>query len=121
MRSRAEPSLAVNHEGRGNECEKIFLSGTLADRFRPRGRCRWIAVLWASGIEFAIYPQSGILILLAAAVFTLTPLRWAPGVGALVGLFVFVGFLASPTGVTNLVGRAGTSVAIGQGSRRWVC
>jgi len=42
-------------------------------------------------------------------------LRWAPGVGALLGLFVFVGFLISPTGLTNLFGQAGTSVAIGQG------
>lgn len=73
-----------------------------------------IAVLWASGIEFPIYPPPGILILLAGAVFTLTPL-WAPGMGAFLGLFVFIGFLASPTGLTNLVGDAGTSVAIGQG------
>ncbi|MCI0635111.1 MAG: hypothetical protein L0206_14555 [Actinobacteria bacterium] len=29
-----------------------------------------IAVLWASGIEFPIYPPPGILILLAGAVFT---------------------------------------------------
>jgi hypothetical protein len=28
---------------------------------------------------------------------------------------VFVGFLISPTGLTNLFGRAGTIVAIGQG------
>lgn len=45
----------------------------------------------------------------------MTPLRWAPGVGAFLGLFVFAGFLASPTGLTNLVGEAGTNVAIGQG------
>jgi hypothetical protein len=74
-----------------------------------------IAVLWMSGIEFPVYPPPGILILVAGAVFTFVPLRWAPGVGAFLGLFVFVGFLASPTGLTNLVGEAGTSVAIGQG------
>ena len=31
------------------------------------------------------------------------------------GLFVLVGFLLSPTGMSDLLGRAGTSVAIGQG------
>jgi hypothetical protein len=74
-----------------------------------------IAILWASGVEFPIYPPPGIVILLAGALFVgLVPWRWAPGVGALLGLFVFVGFLISPTGLTNLFGQAGTSVAIGQ-------
>jgi hypothetical protein len=36
-------------------------------------------------------------------------------VGAFLGLFVTVGFLISPTGLSNLTGEAGTSVAIGQG------
>jgi len=74
-----------------------------------------IAILWASGIDFPIYPPPGILILLAGAIFTLTSLRWAAGVGASLALFVLVGFLASPTGLSNLAGGAGTSVAIGQG------
>jgi hypothetical protein len=75
-----------------------------------------IAILWASGVAFPFYPPPGIVILLAGAlVVGLAPWRWAPGVGASLGLFVLVGFLISPTGLTNLVGRAGTSVAIGQG------
>jgi hypothetical protein len=75
-----------------------------------------IAILWASGVQFPIYPPPGIVILLAGALLVgLAPWRWAPGVGALLGLFVFAGFLISPTGLTNLFGRAGTSVAIGQG------
>jgi hypothetical protein len=75
-----------------------------------------IAILWASGVEFPIYPPPGIVILLAGAVLVaLAPWRWAPGVGAFLGLFVFVGFLISPTGRSNLLGEAGTSVAIGQG------
>jgi hypothetical protein len=75
-----------------------------------------IAILWASGVEFPIYPPPGIVLLLASAVFVgLAPWRWAPGVGALLGLFVFVGFLISPTGLSNLFGEAGTSVATGQG------
>jgi len=73
-----------------------------------------IAILWVSGVEFPIYPPPGIVILLAGVLFVgLAPWRWAPGVGAFLGLFVTVGFLISPTGLTNLFGRDGTSVAIG--------
>lgn len=75
-----------------------------------------ISILWASGVPFPFYPPPGIVILLTGALFVgLAPWRWATGVGAFLGLFVFVGFLISPTGLTNLFGRAGTSVAIGQG------
>ena len=75
-----------------------------------------IAILWASGVGFPAYPPPGIVTLLAGALFVgLAPWRWAPGVGAFLGLFVFAGFLVSPTGVSNLSGDAGTSVAIGQG------
>jgi hypothetical protein len=75
-----------------------------------------IAILWASGVEFPIYPPPGIVILLAGAAFVgLAPWRWAPGVGAFLGLFVFVGFLISPTGLPNLFGEEGTGVATGQG------
>jgi hypothetical protein len=77
-----------------------------------------IAILWTSGVEFPIYPPPGIIILLAGVVFVaLAPWRWAPGVGAFLGLFVVVGFLLSPTGLSNLSGEAGTSVAIGQGTQ----
>jgi hypothetical protein len=77
-----------------------------------------IAILWASGVEFPIYPPPGIVILLAGALLVgLAPWRWAPGVGAFLGLFVFVGFLISPTGRSNLLGEAGTAVAIGQGTQ----
>jgi hypothetical protein len=73
-----------------------------------------IGILWLSGIEFPVYPPPGIVILLAAGLFGLTPLRWSPAVGSLLALFVFVGFLVSPTGFSNLTGALGTSVAIGQ-------
>jgi hypothetical protein len=72
-----------------------------------------IAVLWAAGVEFPIYPPPGILILLAGAIFVgLAPWPWTPAVGAFLGLFVTVGFVASG-GPPNLFGRDGTSVAIG--------
>jgi hypothetical protein len=74
-----------------------------------------IGILWASGVDFPIYPPPGIVILLAGALFVaLARWPWAPGVGAFMGLFVTVGFLISPTGLSNLAGEAGTSVAIGQ-------
>jgi hypothetical protein len=72
-----------------------------------------IAVLWASGVEFPIYPPPGIPILLAGAIFVgLAWWSWAPGLGAFLGLFVTVGFVVSG-GPPNLVGRDGTIVAIG--------
>ena len=72
-----------------------------------------IAILWASGVKFPIYPPPGIVILLAGAIFVaLAPWPWAPAVGAFLGLFVTVGFVASG-GPPNLFGRDGTSVAIG--------
>jgi hypothetical protein len=73
-----------------------------------------IGILWASGVEFPIYPPPGILILVAGAVFLAAARwRWAPVVGPLLGLFIIVGFLVSPTGIGNLVGDAGLSVALG--------
>lgn len=81
-----------------------------------------IAVLWASGVEFPIYPPPGIIILLAGAIFmSLAPWPWAPGVGAFMGLFVTVGFLIEAvvggTGLDNLTGDAGTGRLIGQGTQ----
>jgi len=72
-----------------------------------------IAILWASGVEFPIYPPPGIVILLAGAIFvSLASWPWAPAVGAFLGLFVTVGFVVSG-GPPNLFGRDGTSVLIG--------
>jgi hypothetical protein len=72
-----------------------------------------IAILWASVVEFPIYPPPGIIILLAGAIFVgLTSWPWAPAVGAVLGLFITVGFVASG-GPPNLFGQDGTGVAIG--------
>jgi hypothetical protein len=72
-----------------------------------------IGILWASGVEFPIYPPPGMIILVAGALFVgLAPWRWAPVVGVLIGLFLVVGFLASG-GPPNLVGRDGAGVAVG--------
>lgn len=74
-----------------------------------------IGILWASGVEFPIYPPPGIIILAAGAAFVaLGRWPWTPAVGAFLGLFVTVGFLISPTGLSNLAGEAGAGVAIGQ-------
>jgi hypothetical protein len=75
-----------------------------------------ITILWASGVNFPFTIPPGLVILLAGALFVALASRpWVPGVGAFLGLGVTVGFLISPTGLTNLLGQAGTSVAIGQG------
>jgi hypothetical protein len=75
-----------------------------------------IAILWASGVEFPFYPPPGIIVLVVGTVFVaLGRWSWTPAMGAFLGLFVTVGFLISPTGLSNLAGDAGTSVAIGQG------
>jgi hypothetical protein len=74
-----------------------------------------IAILWAAGVEFPFYPPPGIVILLAGALFVgLAPWRWAPGVGAFLGLFVFIGFLISPLGIPHILGQHGTAKQIGQ-------
>jgi len=74
-----------------------------------------IAILWASGVEFPFAIPPGLVILLTGAVFVALSSRpWAPAVGAFLGLFVTVGFLISPTGLTNLFGEEGASVAVGQ-------
>jgi hypothetical protein len=75
-----------------------------------------IAILWVSGVAFPFVIPPGIVILLAGASFVaLAKWRWAPAVGAFLGLLVFVGFLISPTGMPNLLGQNGMGVAIGQG------
>jgi hypothetical protein len=74
-----------------------------------------IALLWAGGVEFPVAVPPGIVILLAGAVFVgLARWPWAPAVGVLLGAFVFVGFLVSPTGMPNLTGDSGATVAVGQ-------
>ncbi len=75
-----------------------------------------IAILWAAGVEFPFAIPPGIVILVAGALFVgLSRRRWSPAVGAFLGLFVIVGFLVSPTGLSNLAGDAGATVALGQG------
>ncbi|MEV6963956.1 hypothetical protein AB0M47_02495 [Hamadaea sp. NPDC051192] len=74
-----------------------------------------IATLWAAGVAFPFAVPPGMIILLAGAIFvTLARWRWAPGLGAGLGLFVTVGFLISPSGLSNLSGDAGTPIAVGQ-------
>ena len=75
-----------------------------------------IAIRWPSGVDFLSSPSPGIIILLAGTLFVgLAPWRWAPGVGAFLRLFVTVGFLIGPAGLSNLADGDGTSVAIGRG------
>ncbi|GLI00189.1 hypothetical protein [Phytohabitans aurantiacus] len=101
------------------------MAGMLAPT-SPRGLTVWglavgaigIATLWASGVDFPFYPPPGLLILAAGAVFVaLVRQTWAPAVGAFLGLFVIVGFVASSVasgaGTDNLTGDAGAGGVIG--------
>jgi hypothetical protein len=78
-----------------------------------------IALLWASGVEFPVYPPPGLLILGAGAVFVAVARRWrwAPGVGAFLELFVIVGFVLSSVvsgrGTGTLTGAAGIGGVVG--------
>lgn len=77
-----------------------------------------ITMLWAAGVEFPVYPPPGVLILAAGAVFVASARwRWAPGVGAFLGLFVLVGFVVSSVvsgeGIGNLTGEAGVGGSVG--------
>lgn len=74
-----------------------------------------ISILWAAGVEFPVAIPPGIVILLVGAVVVATVRKpWAAGLGAFLGLFVVVGFLASPTGIDNITGKNGGTVALGQ-------
>ncbi|MBC9735257.1 hypothetical protein [Nocardioides marmotae] len=77
-----------------------------------------IAILWAAGVDFPVAIPPGLVILLTgAAVVAGVRRRWSDGVGALLGLFVIVGFVLSginADGFDNLLGENGAAVAIGQ-------
>jgi uncharacterized membrane protein len=73
-----------------------------------------IALLWVGGIAFPFYPPPGFLILCAGAVIVaLVRWRWAPLVGVALGLFMIVGFLASPNGIDNLTAVHGATISVG--------
>jgi hypothetical protein len=77
-----------------------------------------IAILWAAGVEFPVAVPPGMVILLVgAALVAGFRTRWADAVGAVLGLFVVVGFLLSGIngeGFDNLLGGHGAAVALGQ-------
>jgi hypothetical protein len=77
-----------------------------------------IAILWAAGVEFPVAVPPGLVILLiGAGLVAGVRRRWSDAVGALLGLFVVVGFVVSGIngdGFDNLLGRNGADVALGQ-------
>jgi hypothetical protein len=74
-----------------------------------------IALLWAGGVSFPVAVPPGVVILaIGAVVVAMVRRRWTLGLGALLGLFVTVGFLVSPDGWHNLTGGEGAVVSAGQ-------
>jgi hypothetical protein len=94
--------------------ESAALAGMLAS-------AAGIAVLWASGVEFPVYPPPGIILLGTGAVLFAVlraRVRWAAVLPIALGLFIQVGFMAegfvSGTGFANLAGDAGIGPMVGQ-------
>jgi hypothetical protein len=74
-----------------------------------------IALLWAGGVEFPVAVPPGLVILVVgAAVVTAFRTRWSAALACLLGGFILVGFVVSPTGFDNLTGDLGFVVACGQ-------
>ena len=65
-----------------------------------------------SGVEVPTVPLGLVILLVAAGLVALSPWRWAPAIGIVVGLFMFVGFFASGA-VSNLSDPSRFGVLVG--------
>jgi hypothetical protein len=65
-----------------------------------------------SGVEVPTVPLGLVILLVAATLVALSPWRWAPAIGIVVGLFVFVGFFASGA-LSNLFDPSRFGVLVG--------
>ena len=65
-----------------------------------------------SGVEVPTVPLGLVILLVAAGLVALSPWRWAPTIGIVVGLFMFVGFFASGA-VSNLSDPSRFGVLVG--------
>jgi hypothetical protein len=65
-----------------------------------------------SGVEVPTVPLGLVIVLVAAGLIALSPWRWAPAIGIVVGLFVFVGFFASGA-LSNLFDPSRFGVLVG--------
>jgi hypothetical protein len=65
-----------------------------------------------SGVEVPTVPLGLVIVLVAATLVALSPWRWAPAIGIVVGLFVFVGFFASGA-LSNLFDPSRFGVQVG--------
>ena len=70
------------------------------------------AIQILSGVEVPTVPLGLVILLVAAGLVALSPWRWAPAIGIVVGLFVFVGFFASGA-VSNLFDPSRFGVLVG--------
>ena len=65
-----------------------------------------------SGIEVPTVPPGLVILLVAAGLVALSPWRWIPALGIVVGLFMFVGFFPSGA-VSNLFDPSRFGVLVG--------
>jgi hypothetical protein len=65
-----------------------------------------------SGVEVPTVPLGLVILLVAAGLVALSPWRWAPAIGIVVGLFMFVGFFPSGA-VSNLFDPSRFGVLVG--------
>lgn len=77
-----------------------------------------ILTLWASGVEFPVYPPPGAVMLTVGAAFlAFATWRWSLAVGVVLGLFIIVGFVVSTivsgTGTDLLSGDDGAGGVVG--------
>lgn len=77
-----------------------------------------ILTLWASGVEFPVYPPPGAVMLTVGAAFVaFATWRWSLAVGVVLGLFIIVGFVVSTivsgTGTDLLSGDDGAGGVVG--------
>jgi hypothetical protein len=69
------------------------------------------AIQIVSGVEVPTIPPGLVILLVVAGLVAFLPWRWVPAVGALAGLFLFVGFFASGAVIVLLdPGRIGVLV-----------
>ena len=95
----------MNQRGSLSSSGKVTVAALLVAAFG-------FAIQIFSGVEVPTVPLGLVILLVAAGLVALSPWRWAPAIGIVVGLFVFVGFFASGA-LSNLFDPSRFGVLVG--------